>query len=81
MQDFELIDTVDKIDLIIDEGVILASRKNGYFDISLFQIDSFYVEVYLHTGQGKISLVRCFDDADGLDGYLSNIDIDDLIMA
>jgi hypothetical protein len=78
ISDFEMIDSLEKIELLTENGVLLSSRTDGCFQISLFQMDSFYVEIYYHIGQLCIRLIRSFDETSELNPYLGEIDISDL---
>jgi hypothetical protein len=79
ISDFEITDSLEKLELLTEKGVLLSSRIDGCFQISLFQMDSFYVEIYYHIGQLCIRLIRCFDETSGIDPYLGDIDISDLL--
>ena len=77
--EFDLMDSLDKIELLADKGVMLAIRDEGCFQICLFQLGAFYVEIYLHLGQSCVKLVRSFDKTSELNIYLDEIDISDLM--
>jgi hypothetical protein len=79
ISDFDMIDSLEKIELLAEKGVLLSSRTDGCFQISLFQMDSFYVEIYYHISQLCIRLIRCFDETSELNPYLDEIDISDLL--
>jgi hypothetical protein len=79
LQQFDILESLEKIDLLADEGIMLAFRIEGSFQISLYQLDSFYAEVYFHTGQNTIRFIRSFEDTAQLSTYLEKIDISELI--
>ena len=79
LQQFDILESLQKIDLLADEGIMLAFRIEGSFQISLYQLDSFYAEVYFHTGQNTIRFIRSFEDTAQLNTYLEKIDISELI--
>jgi hypothetical protein len=78
---FQLFNTLKKEQkqaVTLKRGVLLATRKTEDHTIQLFQIDGFYVEIYTHKKDLKITTVNCFYTTDGLESYLDNIDISDI---
>ena len=57
------------------EGVFLADREDGAFTILLYQIDSFYVEVFYDKEKNELKRFRSFLTLRLLDPYLDQIDI------
>ncbi|RYZ50237.1 MAG: hypothetical protein EOO14_19585 [Chitinophagaceae bacterium] len=53
-------------------------RKSLGISVLLYQIDGFYVEVFYNTATGVVSFVKSFEDMDGIEAYLCNIDITDV---
>lgn len=60
-------------------GAFIAVADKGPLKVLLYQIDSFYVEVYYNCELGKIEELRSFDSTDHLEPYLSVIDLSELI--
>ncbi|HEY1114763.1 MAG TPA: hypothetical protein VGE66_14435 [Chitinophagaceae bacterium] len=60
-------------------GAFIALADKGSLKVLLYQIDSFYVEVYYNCELGKIEEFRSFDSTDQLEPYLSAIDLSELI--
>ena len=60
-------------------GVHILARHDEQHSILLYQIDSFYVEVYYHRKHNKIERFRSFSNTDQLQPYLNLIDINELI--
>lgn len=56
-------------------GTFLAHREEGLFRVILYQIDSFYAEVYYQKEQNIISHFRTFTTTRLLDPYLEQIDL------
>ena len=54
-------------------------RKSLGISVLLFQIDGFYVEVFYNTATELVSFVKSFEDMDGIEAYLHNIDITEVI--
>lgn len=57
-------------------GVFIADREESECKILLYQIDSFYVEVYYHKVDNAIKRFRSFSAISQLDPYLKNINLD-----
>lgn len=60
-------------------GAFIAVADKGTLKVLLYQIDSFYVEVYYNCELGRIEEFRCFDSTDQLDPFLEAIDLSELI--
>lgn len=80
MYQFNCMDEVRQIELIWSTGVLVGSRQEGSFKILLYQIASFYVEVYYQYFQGKMIKIKSFSDTNQLDPYLNSINIDALLI-
>lgn len=75
MYQFNCMDEVRQIELLWSAGVLVGSRQEGFYKILLYQIDSFYVEVFYQYFQGKMVKVKSFTDTDQLEPYLNAINI------
>ena len=75
MYQFNCLDEVRQIELLWSAGVLVGSRQEGFYKILLYQIDSFYVEVFYQYFQGKMVKVKSFTDTDQLEPYLNAINI------
>jgi hypothetical protein len=78
MQEFNYLDGLDKTKILSHDGVLLAKRIEGCIWITLYQIDSFYVEIFYHKTRYFYVSSRTFEDAGGLEPYLSQIDISEI---
>jgi len=58
------------------EGVFLAHREDGVYRILLYQIDSFYVEVYYDKEKNVLIKFKSFLTTRLLDPYLDQIEIE-----
>jgi len=65
--------------MIKHQGAFLFERRSLDWNILLFQLESFYVEVYYERKSQQVELLKSFDDMDELDPYLRKIDVFDLI--
>ena len=79
MYQFNGLDEVKQIEFLWSAGVLVGSRQEGFYKILLYQIDSFYVEVFYQYFQGKMVKIKSFTDTDQLEPYLNSINIDVLL--
>ena len=54
-------------------------RKSLGVSVLLFQLDGFYIEVFYNTATATVSFIKSFNYMDGIEAYLINIDISDLL--
>ena len=79
LKQFKYEDKQKKKELLFEHGVYLANRTEGDFTVFLFQIASFYVEVYFDTEEEQIGYIRAFTGVEYLAPYLQKIDISSLL--
>lgn len=79
MYQFNCLDEVRQIELLWSTGVLVGSRQEGFYKILLYQINSFYVEVYYQYFQGKMVKLKSFTETDLLQPYLDAINITSLL--
>ena len=60
---------------LLTEGVCIAERRMDEVHAFLFQIDSFYVEVFFNSDGSEVLFSRSFEGLDELEPYLQRIDI------
>ena len=59
-------------------GVFVADREDEEHRILLYQIESFYVEVYYHKKHNAIISFSSFSSIEKLDAYLDKIPLSDI---
>ena len=64
---------------LLTEGVCVADRKTDEVQALLFQIDSFYVEVFFNGDGDEVLFSRSFEDVEDLEPYLQDIDLSRII--
>jgi hypothetical protein len=64
---------------LLQKGAFVADRMTAGFCIYLFQIDKFYVEIFFIRESDEIIWIKCFDNTDELEPYLTNINISSLL--
>ena len=76
---FRKIEEEKQIDLVFWYGVLLVECQRFNLTLRLFQLDAFYVEIYCLETTGEIVSIHSFEGTSGLETYLKEIDISELI--
>lgn len=79
LSDFILLNIDEKQAVALHEGVLIAKRTNQDCLIFLFQMESFYVELFCSLESRMVEEVRIFDATKQLEPYLEEIPIEDLL--
>lgn len=79
LDQFTLLNEAKQAETLLERGIYLADRVYKNFSIILYQLDSFYVEVYHNLRFDIMQGMRCFQDDDALLPYLESIDISSLV--
>ena len=74
---FNALDEMEQAEAVWS-GVHIGERRDEEHNILLYQIDSFYVEVYFNRELNVIRKFRSFSSTDQLGPYLDSIDIKQL---
>jgi hypothetical protein len=77
LYEFNAADELEQLQAVW-KGVSLGSKKDEVYDINLYQIDSFYVEEYIHRKNDVRHKFRSFSNPDLLESYTSQIDISEI---
>jgi hypothetical protein len=70
--DFNLLDEQGKADALW-EGTFLSDRFNGQQHIQLYNLSSFFVEVFYDAERNSITGFRAFSSTKNLDPYLGRL--------
>jgi hypothetical protein len=73
--DFKSLSIAEQAYLLCQQGVLLAEREADNYVIALYQLESFYVEVYYRSGDNEILKLLSFHSTLLLDPYLQRISI------
>jgi hypothetical protein len=79
MYDFQLLPEQQQIEVLYDYGVYIGKRKAETSIILLYQLESFYVEVFYRKYRSHIKRLHCFESNELLDPYLEQIDVENLV--
>jgi hypothetical protein len=75
LYEFNALNDLEKNVTLREHGVELSKRTDREYSVYLYQIDSFYVEVYHHN---LVMRYRSFLTTEPLEPYLGSIDISGL---
>jgi hypothetical protein len=81
VKDFNLMDEVKQAEVLLQHGVLLTERAYKEFQIVLYQVHHFYVEVYFHKTYEMIQGFRGFESMHQLDPFLEKISLKDLSIS
>ena len=73
LPEFQELPFSSKIDLVLQHGQRLLSRRAGNQQFTLFSLHVYYVEV-VHDRAGTIQCIRSFTHTGGLDPYFAQLD-------
>lgn len=79
LQDFDSLDENKKFLTTWSSGVFLGQRTQEETLIRLYQLDHFYVEVFILKESGRVLMIKCFEETDKLEAYLDKINISNLV--
>jgi len=77
--DFQLLPENEKIELLYKQGVYIGKRKEGTVTVLLYQLNSFYAEVFYKKYRCYVTKIHCFSSTAFLDPYLTEIDVESLV--
>ncbi len=69
---------LEQADVIMEQGVFIGKRTDGFYNILLFQVDAFYAEIFYHSHFNVIIKIKTFRDTEALEPYLQQIEISGL---
>ena len=75
LDEFSLLDEPKQAEALIEHGIFIAERHYKNFNIFLYQIDNFYVEIFHNLNFNMMQGMRSFADDEALEPYLESIDI------
>lgn len=60
------------------QGVFLFGRTGVGVNVLLYQVESFYVEIYFDEKMSQAIELRCFNDTKYLEPYLRMVDVSEV---
>jgi len=79
LPEFKLMDYEKQIDLLHKEGVYVGKRKIFSRTVILFQLHTFYVEVYYRVYRKVIDHLNYTSSTETLDPYLEQINVEEVV--
>jgi len=79
LPEFKSMDYEKQIDLLHKEGVYVGKRKIFSRTVILFQLHTFYVEVYYRVYRKVIGHLNCAASTEILDPYLEQINVEEVV--
>jgi hypothetical protein len=79
MSEFQQLQDREQVAFLYDKGVYLGKRREERQIILLFQLESFYVELYYQVYRTFISKISISLNTTILEPYLEQIDVEDLV--
>ena len=79
MYDFQLLPEQLQIETLYRNGVYIGKQKRKLSIILLYQLESFYVEVFYRKYRSHVKHLHCFESTELLDPYLEQIDVENLV--
>lgn len=68
-------DEVEQCEELWFNGVQVAEREESEFNIALYQIHNFYIELFYDKAHKQLHRLRPFCNTNSLDTYLNNLNI------
>ncbi|MEI6949482.1 hypothetical protein V9K67_20010 [Paraflavisolibacter sp. H34] len=81
LHQFIALETEEQMEVLQEYGVYLDVYRNAeQCRVALFQLNSFYCEVWLHKRQSRVLRVNAFSSYRRLDFYLDQIDLSEIYV-
>jgi hypothetical protein len=80
LYEFNILNETDKYKELLMHGVRIGELVNPDYCVWLYQIDTFYIELYYHGTNKKLIKLIAFSSIDNLSDYLSQIDLRNLFQ-
>lgn len=78
LYEFNSLDETEQHEAVWNHGVMVGDRIEGEHKIILYQLFSFYVELFYHVEHNVIRKLRSFSDTLLLDGYINQFSLGSL---
>ena len=75
---FNALDETEQHEAVWNDGVMVGHKNDGEHRIVLYQLFSFYVELFYNIEYNVLSKLIAFSDTEMLDIYLQQFSLDEL---
>lgn len=79
ISEFRKLSAKEQQELVAQHGTLLCERSSKNFNIFLYGVDGFYVELFFFKESGEFATMKPFDNTDELTPYLREIDVGQLL--
>lgn len=74
-KEFKKMRVAKRLQCVKEHGEYIAGRFFGSFNVYLYQVDDFYVELWKRIGHDEICYVELLERQETLDDYMDNINL------
>jgi hypothetical protein len=74
LNQYKHLSAVEQAAVLWEKGIQIGKRSDPSHIIVLYQIENFYVEMYLHKEENTVKRIRSFRSTGPLRPYLNKID-------
>ena len=78
LYDYSELNEVEQHEVLWDHGVMVGDRSDDEHNIILYQMFSFYVELYYNPDYNVLKRLRSFSRVELLDPYIEQFDISEI---
>ncbi|MEO6453156.1 MAG: hypothetical protein ABIN97_03745 [Ginsengibacter sp.] len=78
--EYNYLDQTAQFETLYNHGIHISDRADTEHCIILFQLHSFYVELYFHIEHNSLKKFRSFSNMDYIKPYLEQIDLSELVI-
>lgn len=78
LDEFSRLEGREQFDLVETQGILMGTRENKYFHMTLYRIEDFYVEIKVHKSNNEQFLLHIDHDV-LLVPYLDQVDLSKLL--
>ena len=78
LYEYNQLDELEQHETLWDNGVMIGGRKDDEHNVVLYQVFSFYVELYYHREYNVIRRLRSFSDTECLDAYIKDFTLPEI---
>jgi len=79
LDEFRRLSISIRADIVQERGKFIASRTGNTFQVDLYRVDGFYVEIWNNTIHGMLMNIDGFDDEAFLKPYLDDLDLNAML--
>jgi len=79
LPEFSLLSRNQQVSILYDEGVYIGKIKQANKTTILYQVESFYVEIFYKKYRYHIESLECFRSTDKILPYLEQVNVEDLV--